>query len=154
MTHRPGESTLALLLTVAVVTIIVVALVLLGSPARQRAEKLDAARVHDLAAIAQTVDFFRARHHALPHDLAALTADPGVHLRTTDPASGAPYRYTAISDSTFALCADFATDSAPADAPLPRAGADREARVWLHRSGDQCFDLTAHSRGGGSPATP
>ena len=66
---------------VAVVVVSVgTGLYLLGSPAEERARRMDARRITDLQAISAAADLYWTRHDSLPMSLDELAAEPGVKL--------------------------------------------------------------------------
>ena len=64
----------------SVITVIVavgVGLFILGSPAEERARRVDDRRVEDLQGIVAATDLYWTRHSRLPVSLDELTAEPG-----------------------------------------------------------------------------
>jgi len=107
----------------------------MDSPMRQRQLRLDEARIGDLQTLQMAIAAWRNEHEALPPDLDALAAQPGVNLPRRDPDGGADYRYRRIDATHYELCAGFATDSGERRARwrLPPAG------QWAHPAGPHCF---------------
>jgi hypothetical protein len=123
----------------AVVAVVVAGLFVLGSPAEERARRIDARRVADLRGIVAATDLFWTRHSELPASLEALNREPGVRLNTGDPATSEIYGYQPLDSVQYELCASFereteATSNAPAMA---------ERNLWAHGSGQQCFQFEA-----------
>ena len=87
---------LAGLLALVVVVAVVAGIVVVGSPAEQRTQRLDERRVGDLASIAQAADLYWTRHAQLPTSLNELTSEPGTRLRANDPETNAPYEYPKV----------------------------------------------------------
>lgn len=150
MSAAPGDSRppggagrwLAIAASVVVVATVVAAVLVMGSPSAQREAKLDARRAADLFRIASAVDRWVERHDALPPDLAALAAEPGVRLAVADPVTGAPYAYAVTGPRSYELCATFTTDTA-------RSGdvAGWPGEVWSHASGRHCFERKVKQTG-------
>jgi hypothetical protein len=105
---------------------------LLGSPAEERALRLDDRRIEDLSAIARAVDLYWTRHTRLPSSLDELQQEPGVNVTVLDPGAAQRYEYRPAGAETYELCAQFARDSRQSG---PRA-ADG---FWSHGAGHQCF---------------
>lgn len=126
-----------------VVATLAVAMSMLGSPARQREQQLDLRRVSDLERIVDAVRSYAKTHKGLPPTLDVVARQPGRHLSLVDPVDRTPYPYQVTGDSTFRLCAVFATDTAKTteDGPWTKD-------AWLHGAGRQCFDRTADEENG------
>jgi len=118
-----------------VVAAIVAGIIVLGAPTVQRQRRLDERRVFDLTTIESAITVHWHRHGALPANLAALSAEPGLHPNTRDPTTGVSYEYEIVAPDAYRLCAVFAFDSA-AD-PVERA----MASSWSHGAGRHCFPL-------------
>jgi hypothetical protein len=137
---------LAIAAAVVVAASLAAALVVMRSPAAERAVTLDQRRVQDLQRIGYAVDAWYQVHDALPPDLAAVAKQPGSTVPTSDPATGTTYEYIAGAARDYQLCATFETDTAQTGAGegyvAPRAPA------WDHPSGHHCFAREASARGG------
>jgi len=128
-----GRAILAVATTVVVVSI-VTGVILVGSPARGRLERLDARRVEDLAGIVEAMDEFWGRNDRLPGSLTELAEDPRVRVSTLDPGSGDQYEYRLGGEGAYELCAAFDLES-PDGAPRAQEG------FWTHGAGRRCFEL-------------
>lgn len=124
--------------SVVVVTTVIAAILVMGSPSTQRELRLDQKRVGDLGRIANAVRNHAERHGALPKDLTTLASQPGRWISFVDPKDGSPYAYEVTGARTFRLCAVFATDTAKTENAGFESGDD-----WIHGIGRQCFDLRA-----------
>ena len=124
---------IAIVAGLVVAATVVAAIMVIGSPSRQRLLRLDERRVNDLEAIASQVQAYRNQHGGLPASLAALSAEPGVRV-PQDPASGQAYGYDVLGGADYRLCARFDTDTADAIDPRPWPRA-----AWAHGAGRQCF---------------
>ena len=111
---------------------IVAAIIATGSPAQQRLQALDRARVEQLQAIAMHVQEWHARERRLPASLAIVAAQPGLDLPMRDPHTSAPYEYRVLDATRYELCATFATDTA-------QTGAASWSGEWVHAAGRHCF---------------
>lgn len=122
---------------VVAVAAIVAAVWTVGSPATQRKLRLDRRRVADLSGLRRAVDDYRKRHAALPATPRDAVSPEISEVHLTDPVTGAPYEYRALSANRYQLCATF-------DAPSP---AERgETDFWRHDAGRQCFDIEPQTR--------
>jgi hypothetical protein len=130
-TRRFGQGLLvaATLLTIATV---IAAVVVMGTPAQQRALRLDQRRTTDLERIVETAREHAERTGALAADLTTLATRPGLRLSIIDPDTAQPYGYKVLDAHRFQVCASFTTDTAREQAP---ARQDH----WLHGTGQQCF---------------
>ena len=103
-----------------------------GSPAAERARRLDVRRVDDLAQISLKIDLYYLRQHTLPASLTDLGLPSGQPPSITDPTTREPYEYRTVAAKRYELCAAF---TAPSDA------AHYEPQFWGHGAGRQCFQL-------------
>jgi len=122
---------------VAVVAAIALGLYAVGSPADERARRLDQRRVRALQGLAASIDEYWNTRGRLPESLAELTRDPRTAAETKDPVNGNEYRYRTMTERIYELCADFVQQSTvTADAPI----------IWVHPAGMHCFALEVHDR--------
>lgn len=134
--QRLGQ-VLLVVATLVVACTVVAAVIVMGTPAQQRAQRLDQRRTEQLERIVTTARSYAQAKGRLAPDLITLAGKPGLRLALTDPESGVPYDYAVTGAESFKVCANFATDTA-ADDGAPGAGVWRER--WLHGAGHQCFD--------------
>ncbi len=149
----------------AVVAAVAFGLVLLGSPAQERARRIDDRRVADLHGIAAASNLYWSRHSRLPASLDDLTAAPGLRINTRDPVSSESYGYEALDSSRYEVCATFDRESlagsgeaatVPPVVQMSCQGCHAAARIrvddpvtghvnprdlWTHGTGRQCFQL-------------
>jgi len=130
---------LAMVATVAMLAVAATGLWILGTPAHQRAQRLDARRVQDLRMLSSNISIYWTLHKELPPDLEHLDASPA---RLRDPQSGIAYEYTIIGNTQYRLCARF-------QEPWPNAAGHREPMPaqpvpgndsWRHAAGKVCFE--------------
>ncbi len=151
--------------SIILVAAIILGFVLVGSPAEQRAVRLDETRVNDLSMIQNEVVNYYTSKHVLPKSLDSLTNTLYGFAVPVDPANNEAYTYTAhdvelidaktgVTASTFTLCANFATDSSVtstsslATTPVPTRdiyGNSPYSNNWAHTAGNFCFDRTVDS---------
>ncbi|MHC3994292.1 hypothetical protein ACXWTF_05645 [Thiomicrolovo sp. ZZH C-3] len=142
---RNGDVAGKLLLLVSmtiVIGAIVAGMMMIDSPAKERAEKLDKRRIDDLAKIALTIDRYWERHQKLPADLDALQAGVVSDLETEDPKTQKRYRYHPTASSSYELCAAFDTKQSK-ETWTYRYGRDRN---WSHTAGEYCFALEPYKK--------
>lgn len=120
----------------AVVAAVLAGLFALGSPMEERARRIDERRVNDLQGIMAATNLFWTRHARLPVSLEELTSEPGVTVGTRDPASAAPYPYQPLDSLRYEVCATFDRES-------EELSRDPKRDLWVHRVGQQCFQLEA-----------
>ena len=132
-----GRQRLAGIVTLVVMTAVITGVVILGSPAEERAKRLDRRRVNDLQGLQNAVDFYFVQRAALPLSVEELSKQPGVRI-ASDPVTGAAYRYRAIAVEQFELCATFER----ASVPRVITGVD----LWAHPAGDHCFTRKVNKR--------
>ncbi len=130
------RAVIAISLVVAVLTVVIVGVTLLDSPAQERLRRLDERRVDDLRNIVRKLDIYWTREETLPASLQELAGEPGVFIELYDPESGRPYEYRVLSSNTYELCAQFSRDTAEERDHFYRD-------YWSHSAGRQCFDLEA-----------
>ena len=122
----------ALAASTAVLVVIFLGFLVLGSPGKQRLVQSDLRTVHALANLAQQINMkFSGADKILPDNLEKLSASV-----RQDPVTGRSFGYRVRSRSDYELCATFATDNR--DAP----GANT-ADPWSHPKGDYCFPIDA-----------
>lgn len=144
MTPRNGVRWLAIAASIGMAGAVVAGLFVVGSPAHQRALRLDSRRVSDLSRISLEIMGYWSQHKSLPPDLMVVDAERG---HTSDPVSGVPYGYFVTGTETYRLCADFDAASEPEGREFGSyVPAVNELR-WQHPPGKRCFDLNGKSVG-------
>jgi hypothetical protein len=120
----------------AVFSAMVAGVFVIGFPREERGRRSDDRRVEDLQGIRAATDLYWTRHSQLPASLDDLTAEPGVTIRTSDPASLQAYAYQPLDSIRYEVCASFAQESR-------EIARDPKMDLWAHGSGRQCFQLEA-----------
>lgn len=130
MTRRAPGSWLLLAAGAVVVAAIVAALLTVGGAGKARLERLDRERIADLDRIA-----LELASAWTPPPLPSLEAYrlPLSEDDLTDPATGEPYGYRPLSDSTYELCATFALTSTALGPRPPRSP------LGPYEAGRHCF---------------
>jgi hypothetical protein len=103
----------------------------IGSPADERARRLDARREMDLQRLRLATDLYWTRNHRLPATLDELAVEAGTNIYSRDPVSGEPYAYVVKGEGAYELCATFARES------------DQPGDFWAHGAGRRCYSITA-----------
>jgi hypothetical protein len=126
---------LAGLLTVAVATVVVAGMFVLGSPAQERMRRRDDRRTQDLNNIAARILNHWGQHKRVPASLADIPTQPGYGEATSDPFTSEPYEYRATGETSYELCATFETDTSLPEYAL-------RWTEWRHGVGRTCFQRT------------
>jgi hypothetical protein len=114
---------------------IVAGLMVMTSPAEERARRMDERRVEDLSEIDNAIDVYWSRKSALPPHLDALVREFGAALSIRDPNDANEYEYRVLDATKYELCAIFEEPSRPQRS--------RFGTFWNHHAGRQCFQLAA-----------
>jgi len=122
---------------VLVLAAVVGGLVIVGSPSKERARRLDEQGVFALKALTRSVDEYWRIRGRLPASLGELVNEPRFSAETKDPQTQREYDYRAVSERTYQLCATFAG---------PSEGAS-DAPFWKHDAGRRCFDVDVGAAG-------
>ncbi len=118
-------------LAAALVAVVGTSLYLMGSPADERARRLDDRRVQDLERISNALDVYWSQNGVLPASLGAVQQQQGGQL-PLDPVTESPYGYRVTAGVTFDLCAQFDREAESEDQVL-------RTPFRSHRAGQQCF---------------
>lgn len=116
-----------------------------GSPAHQRQLRFDEQRISDLQAIQSQTIYYWQQKGQLPEQLDQLRDSISGFTVPTDPATAAPYEYTATDPLSFELCAVFTAQSVGNDTTAARPVPAKEFGVtenWQHGQGKTCFART------------
>lgn len=113
----------------------------IDSPSQQRLKRLDDARVSHLRTLEIAAGNYWRENDALPPNILALAAQPGMILTYKDPAGGPDYRYRALDATHYELCAQLDTSTAES----PQRG---NAGEWAHPAGNHCFRRTVSKKDG------
>ena len=112
----------------------VAAIGIIGSPATERARRLDDKRIADLQNVSASIDtYFRSRKQ-LPATIADAGQERREALTEIDPL-GTAYEYRPTGSDKYGLCATFNRDSS-----------NPQNSFWAHPAGRHCFALTARNR--------
>lgn len=132
---------------VVAVAALAASLMLIGTPASQRARNNDDLRVNNLQMLESQVIMYWQAKGTLPPTLSALADGTisGSVPPPTDPTTQAPYEYRVTGSKSYEFCAIFETESvSPGDiktAPMPFNG-NPSITTWSHPAGRQCFEGT------------
>ncbi len=111
----------------------------IDSPSQQRLKRLDAARLSHLQTLELAANNYWRENDALPPNILALVAQPGMLLTQKDPSGGPDYVYRPLDATHYELCAQFDTSSAR-ETPRGLAG------EWAHPAGNHCFRRSVSTR--------
>jgi Domain of unknown function (DUF5671) len=114
----------------AVVITFCVALTVAGTPALQRLAQTDIRRTQDLQRLAAEINTWYRQNSRLPASLSDLKAIGG-DLEATDPITKSPYSYHTKTQTTYQLCASFAT----------KTNTKQYKGFWDHGMGETCYTL-------------
>lgn len=152
--HESGKSSrgrlAAILSSIFVVLSLAGGLILAGSPAEERARRMDEQRLNDLRSIQWRVVSYWQTKRELPPNLAALSNDLEDFSVPSQGPEDDVYRYAATGDLSFELCATFsrADDAAANDYAIARPTSENamkpviDASGWSHPAGEFCFSRT------------
>lgn len=112
-----------------VVAAIVAGVFVMGSPAEQRAERLDARRVQDLRTLSYSLTGRWTQTQRLPVGTPELVDGQVMSRLPVDPVSKAPYEYRVTGRRQYELCATFDRTSPPHEL----------GDFWAHEPGRECF---------------
>lgn len=118
---------------------------IIGSPASQRALRIDNQRVSDLQSIQSQVVYVYQQKGKLPATLAELNDPLSYFMVPVDPATKQPYEYAVKGALAFELCATFTSEDASNLGSRPRTVALMpygKNDNWQHGAGYQCFERT------------
>jgi hypothetical protein len=151
MTRRPISAAGAAA-TIAAAVVVIAGLLILGTPSRARARRLDHIRVGDLVSLSHAVDQFWVTHGSLPPTLDSLVVAHQLDHVARDPLSNVPYTYLVSGERSYRLCATFQQPTDSAEASMPgedvvfstggRTIFAPDTHSWRHGAGESCFDLT------------
>jgi len=132
-----------------ILTLVIGAFFIVGSPANARLAQLDQQRVSDLQGIQYQVVNYWQRKGALPATLNDLQDPISGFMIPDDPDTNQPYEYRAISVAggtiQFELCATFNLESQNSDRNNPKAVPfypGDYSQNWDHSAGHFCFSRT------------
>jgi hypothetical protein len=143
-----GVKFFGVIVTLMVTTVIIIGLIITGSPLKERERRFDEQRTSNLQEISAAVDHFYSRTGHLPTTLNELTKPDVARLyyirSLTDPESSTPYEYSITGKSTYKLCATFthANNEKSSENKLQiQRFSYPDQKVWEHPAGKKCFDL-------------
>jgi hypothetical protein len=134
------------LISALVLTSIVAGIMLIGSPALERAKSFDAQRINDLISIQNQIVYTEWENTGdIPTSTSVLNDPISNYVVPTDPETKAPYKYTKLSKNSFELCAVLETTNRTS-AIGTTTSYDSEPTTltenWQHDAGKFCFSRT------------
>ncbi|HXK40058.1 MAG TPA: DUF5671 domain-containing protein [Candidatus Paceibacterota bacterium] len=146
---------LIVIAALGVLASIVLGFLAIGSPATQRAMRLDAQRVEDLRNLQWQIRDYWQAHQGLPPAQGDLLDSLSGNVVPKDPETLQSYEYRILGPRTFELCATFTTSNT-LDTPVSeKERLSRELRAGLspdfdeyfeHDAGRTCFERTIDSQ--------
>lgn len=136
------------IVSVIIISAVVYGIVIIGSPASQRARQMDERRVNDLSNIQGQIVYTQWQSKGtVPTSLDDLKDQISGNIVPTDPETNASYGYKMISKNSFELCANFKTVATTTlnsitGKPIPttyRYGPDSINENWQHQATTTCF---------------
>ncbi|HEY0199914.1 MAG TPA: hypothetical protein VGC19_15480 [Rhodanobacter sp.] len=128
--------------SVVMIVAIGAGLFVLGSPAHQRALRLDEQRTSALGALSFAIGSYWSQHKTLPTELVAAGADGSA---SKDPVSGAAYTYIPGTADRYQICAVF--DAASESGGTHTGNVRNDPWRWSHPAGEHCFGFSAMKSG-------
>ncbi|MBI4122826.1 MAG: hypothetical protein HY458_00480 [Parcubacteria group bacterium] len=123
----------------SVVAAVVYGMLLVGSPAEQRARQFDQRRTSDLQQISSAVQMYWEQQRKLPQGFDDLKQQQFAYIQSVqDPETKVLYEYRVLGEKTYELCAVFATDSSQVEAKT-KTTTPFSAEQWNHTKGRTCF---------------
>jgi hypothetical protein len=111
-----------------------------GSPAKQRALRLDQDRIGNLQWIQNEIINYWQNKEQLPENLAALTNNISGFTAPTDPESKKPYEYRILTKTSFELCGEFSEAGIPDNSQSRYYVEPGREQNWQHEKGRVCFE--------------
>lgn len=138
--HATTDKVFAAIALIGVIAGIFAGFSLLGSPNRQRLISLDEERVGDLRQITGYIrnNYSRVGEPDTNPPPAQLSDIDVLSSAKEDPITKEPYEYRVLSDSSYELCATFATSSLEEDSSPSYRRDDDE---WAHPEGRHCYEF-------------
>ncbi len=130
-----------MLALVAVVVVVIVGFLKIGSPAQNRLIALDSQRLSDLYQLANAAyqtAYKSTTTSPFPTSIEELASSSPYYGLALADEEGRPYVYHLTSSSTFELCATFETEQ-KATIPQRAMRGPVDPNFWDHPKGDHCF---------------
>lgn len=139
----------ALASSILILGCVIAGFFIVGSPAKQRAVRMDDQRVVDLQSIQSQVLSFWIQKETLPSSLDELQDPFSGYQAPQDPLTDENYSYTVKGELEFELCANFETEMSPQmmgknvyPQPMNLGYQDSSFDTWSHGMGMTCFTRT------------
>ena len=112
-----------------VALVLIISIVISGSPSEQRLIRLDERRVENLVRLSAAFDDYWEERDSLPEEISELLDGRRLSRMPTDPQTALAYEYERLDHDTYQLCATF-------DRPSPT---QRGEAFWVHDAGLHCY---------------
>ena len=127
--------------SVLVLIVVVIGLIIAGTPVDRRNSRLDQQRVENLRSLSAFINGYWERNGELPPTLSELMDGTRIASVPVDPETGNSYEYRIAGQNTYQLCAVFTRE----------ASEDPRQAFWHHPAGRNCYAFEATSSGFISP---
>lgn len=134
MQHTNVLKISAIVAGVIVLTMVVIGLFLVGSPAQERTRRRDQERVSELSMLQNHISTYWQVKRTLPATLAEVNDETRGIRVPTDPDPTKMYTYEKVGELSFRLCADFELASMDDEVYFEES--------WKHTAGRNCFQRT------------
>lgn len=130
----------ASIVSLLILVSVIYGIVMIGSPASQRAKMMDEQRISDLSNIQSQIVYTQWQNKAeVPANLEALKDPISGFTLPTDPETKESYEYTMLSKNSFELCATFKTKTPVASETITKPMYPYANENWQHDIGRTCF---------------
>lgn len=125
-----------------IITAGIVGIWIAGSPAEQRARRLDQERANRMDQITYQIDEFYRMEKRLPSNLTDLKGKVSWwnEMSILDPESAAPFEYVTLSEKRYQICAVFLRTSDKNTGYRYPTAESTETPFWQHNDGRVCFE--------------
>jgi hypothetical protein len=145
-----GIKNFVMMISAVILVGIIYGMIIIGSPASQRAKMMDDQRINDLSSIQNQIVYTQWQNKGeVPTSLDALKDPISGYILPTDPETKESYEYRMISKNSFELCATFKTVSVASTQntviPTPVSYPYVNGMInenWQHKAERTCFTRT------------
>lgn len=128
------------IITTIMIGAVIYGFVIVGSPAESRGRKFDQTRVSDINNLSYSIENYYRQNKKLPEKLSDLAKSDYLSNRTKDPETNKDYEYLPTNQTTYQICANFATTTdKQRDDYLKYINSP--GKDFNHPKGHYCFDL-------------
>lgn len=132
----------AWIFSLTVLSMLIAGFFIIGSPAKQRALRMDEQRINDLQNIQNEIINYWQNKEILPPDLESLQNNLTGFKAPLDPENQSNYKYTILDNFKFELCAKFSYPNQSNNRRNDFMPIGPVNENWNHSAGEQCFERT------------